>query len=111
MTPDFVLRTPSGPVRFRVNEEARYDEPVLVREEEMIPIEREPPDTGPSEHCCFCCAPTRMWTDMHNRLPGAQVACCETCAKTRQRDEVPTKKAWFASERKRHPHSYGWKYP
>jgi len=36
MTARFVLRTPSGPVRFRANENARDDEPVLVREDEPM---------------------------------------------------------------------------
>lgn len=35
MTAYFVLRTPSGPVRFRVNIEARDYEAVLVREDNM----------------------------------------------------------------------------
>lgn len=34
-----VLHTPSGPVRFRVNVEARDDEPVLVRENNVTPDE------------------------------------------------------------------------
>lgn len=35
MTAYAILRTPSGPVRFRVNTDARDDEPVLAREDEM----------------------------------------------------------------------------
>lgn len=36
MTPYVTLRTPFGPVRFRVNTEARDYESVLVREEETM---------------------------------------------------------------------------
>lgn len=103
MTAYAILRTPYGPVRFRVNTEARDDEPVLVREDMMIPIEREPPNMGPAEHCCFCDATTRMWTALAERKPGAQVACCEMCASTRSAEEVPDKSAWIAAEHKRHP--------
>lgn len=69
----------------------------------MISIEREPQDMGPAEHCCFCCAPSRMWTTLEDREPGEQVACCESCAKSRTPDEVPSKRAWCDAERVRHP--------
>lgn len=64
-----------------------------------IPLKREPPDMGPAERCCFCRTPSRMWTDLPDRTPGQQVACCERCASERIPEEVPTKEQWFRAER------------
>ncbi len=75
----------------------------------MIPIEREPEEHTrrfkEEEHCCFCCSPTVWWTMLAKRKPGAQVACCPECAKSRKASEVPTKAAWCEAERARHPRS------
>lgn len=69
----------------------------------MIPVEHEPHDMpmGPPEACCFCRAPTRMWTDLPTRTPGQQVACCLPCAITHTPAQAPSKGAWFDLERVR----------
>lgn len=66
----------------------------------MIPVIPEPPAMGgpPYEHCAFCRAPTRFWTDLKSRTEGEQVACCKACAKKHGETEVPTKDMWFANE-------------
>jgi len=63
-----------------------------------IPVVQEPPDMGPAERCCFCRKRTRMWTALHDRSPGQQVACCEVCAKSHVPKDVPTKAEWFRQE-------------
>lgn len=60
-----------------------------------IPIKREPPDMGPAERCCFCRKGSRMWTNLPDRAPGEQVACCADCSKRHWPADVPTKNAWF----------------
>ena len=45
--------------------------------------------------CCFCEQPTRFWTALPERTPGAQVACCPFCADTFDADVVPTKDEWW----------------
>jgi hypothetical protein len=65
----------------------------------MIRIEMEPQPERPFERCCFCRRPTPYWTLIAARAPGAQVACCPDCAKKHRVSEVPTKKAWFDSEK------------
>jgi hypothetical protein len=60
-----------------------------------IPIQMEPPDMGPAERCCFCRKGSRMWTDLLDRTPGEQVACCVDCAWKHTPTEVPTKDEWF----------------
>lgn len=64
----------------------------------MIPL-RDLPDEPPHEPCCFCRVSTTLWTDLPDRAPGAQVACCRPCSKERAPAEVPTKRAWFEKER------------
>jgi hypothetical protein len=64
-----------------------------------IPLKREPPDMGGFERCCFCRAPTPMWTVLTERTPGEQVACCEKCAAARAPEEVPSKRHWCGIER------------
>lgn len=66
----------------------------------MIPIVREDEDMGPvMERCCFCRTPTRMWTDLPDRKPGEQVACCTKCSETGSPKAVPTKAIWYNAER------------
>jgi hypothetical protein len=72
----------------------------------MIPIEREPEATPPYEQCCFCWNRTPFWTTLADRKGGAQVACCQECAKTHEPKEVPTKDAWFDEARARNPRFY-----
>jgi hypothetical protein len=70
-----------------------------------IPVVHEPdpdPSIALAEHCCFCDAPTHYWTELSDRAPGEQVACCRACAKTHEVSEVPTKAAWFDAENERH---------
>lgn len=59
-----------------------------------IPLMKEPPDFGACEMCCFCHQPTRWWTDLPDRTPGNQVACCPDCAGTFPADVVPSKREW-----------------
>jgi len=67
-----------------------------------VPFIHEPEDLGsfPPEHCCFCGEPTRHWTDLPDREPGQQVACCVRCAVQNPWESVPSKTAWLAKERK-----------
>lgn len=51
------------------------------------------------ECCCFCREKTRWWTDMPERKPGEQVACCPKCAKVATPEDLPTKEAWCRRER------------
>ena len=65
-----------------------------------IPIEKEEFPEQPFERCCFCRRPTPWWTNLSDREPGQQVACCPQCAKTRRQPEsVPEKREWVESER------------
>lgn len=60
----------------------------------MIPLTPDPDDmprSMPSEHCCFCGRPTRMW------YAPRDVAVCTGCAETREPAEVPTKDEWWDS--------------
>lgn len=50
------------------------------------------------ELCCVCRTPTRMWTDLPDRTPGQQVACCKTCATVKAPAQVPTKAEWCDKE-------------
>lgn len=63
-----------------------------------IPIHPQPDTEPPFERCCFCRTPTRQWTELADRAPGAQVACCKSCAAQHEPAEVPTKLAWFRKE-------------
>lgn len=65
----------------------------------MIPVKPEPDPEPPYERCCFCRCRTTFWTELKNRTPGQQVACCEDCAKTHSQRQVPSKKKWFERER------------
>lgn len=69
----------------------------------MIPTTIEPDPGPPFEHCCFCGKPTRHWTNLPDRTPGAQVACCQACARLHEPQEVPTKDAWCDAEYANHP--------
>lgn len=51
-----------------------------------------------TERCCFCRAHTHTWTNLPDRQPGQQVACCEACARVADPVDVPTKKAWMRAE-------------
>lgn len=66
-----------------------------------IPIKRESgPFAGwPHERCCKCRACTPFWTALADRKPGEQVAICQACAEKHEPNEIPTKQAWFESER------------
>ncbi len=69
-----------------------------------IPTKREPVGEGPPfEACCFCDRRTPFWTELADRTPGQQVACCEPCAEKHEPSEVPTKAAWCADQRQKHP--------
>lgn len=60
-----------------------------------VPIKPEPNPKPPYEHCFSCRTPTKFWTDLPDRTPGEQVACCPGCACDLKPNEVITKKAWF----------------
>lgn len=62
-----------------------------------IPLTRDP-DGPPYERCCFCRARTAYWTDLPDRDPGKQVACCPKCAKKATPKDVPSKKTWWRRE-------------
>jgi len=65
----------------------------------MIKVHKEPDDEPPFERCCFCRKPTPFWTQLENRTPGQQVACCEACASRAHVQDVPTKAVWCRRER------------
>lgn len=64
----------------------------------MIDLDREPPEMGEQERCCFCRAKTPHWTCLPKRKPGEQVACCERCARKAKPEDVPTKRDWCRRE-------------
>lgn len=64
-----------------------------------VPIKKEPDPRPPFERCCFCRIATTYWTDLPDRTPAQQVACCSGCACSHKSAEVPTKEAWCAKER------------
>lgn len=72
-----------------------------------IPTRKEPDSEPPFERCCFCRERTTFWTDLSDRKPGEQVACCPGCACCREPSEVPTKAAWFEKERALNPRLAG----
>ncbi len=93
-----------------LGEERLDEEEKLRREEEEdltrpIPLEQEPDHLArwEQEHCCFCCTPSLTWTRLPDRKPGAQVACCRSCAMTHTPDEVPSKDVWCDAEHLEHP--------
>ncbi len=51
------------------------------------------------ELCCICREPTPFWTNLSDRKPGQQVACCEKCAKLANPEHIPSKEVWCARER------------
>lgn len=67
----------------------------------MVPVEKEPDfdPRDPIERCCICREPTQFWTKLLDRLPGAQVACCEPCARYAAPSEIPSKHSWCGRER------------
>jgi hypothetical protein len=66
----------------------------------MIATTAEPGGMGTlHERCCFCREPTRRWTNLPERKPGEQVACCESCAKEAKTEDVPAKEVWCRRER------------
>ncbi len=72
----------------------------------MIPVSTEPEILEPSyEQCVFCRKPTKFWTDLPDRTPGEQVACCKTCATSHGPSEVLSKDAWFEKATVRRPGS------
>lgn len=67
----------------------------------MVTVEHEPDSFGPwLERCCVCRERTPYWTVLPDRTPGQQVACCQSCAKTVEPHEVPTKREWCDKERR-----------
>lgn len=66
-----------------------------------LPLVPEPIDMGVAEACCFCHALTRFWTDLPDRTPGQQVACCPDCAGIFDADVVPSKNEWMDYWRER----------
>jgi hypothetical protein len=62
-----------------------------------IPIEPDS-DELPFEACCFCRRSTLYWTELANRKPGGQVACCADCAGRADPEDVPTKDIWWRRE-------------
>jgi len=77
----------------------------------MIPVQLEPHAEPPYERCCFCRTPTPIWTDLPNRTPGEQVACCDRCAKRAHPQDVPTKAVWCRRERIATPDRQGTRPP
>ena len=71
------------------------------------------PDIGMAlERCCFCDHPTKYWyfpPGMRRKKHDCnEVACCQACAATHNTKDMPSKDAWFADQRKRHPLLANW---
>lgn len=68
----------------------------MVQSQSMVPIVHEPDNLAwvVAERCCFCHQPTRHWTNLPERSPGQQVACCEGCAGIFEPEVVPAKMEW-----------------
>ena len=62
-----------------------------------IPLVQPPKGwtTWDTELCCFCDAPTLMWTG----TGGDAVACCSYCSRIHEPAELPSKKEWMARNR------------
>jgi hypothetical protein len=67
----------------------------------MIPVVRT--QDRDFDLCCFCRHRTGMWTDLPDREPGEQVACCDSCASRAEPEDVPTKAEWFRREKIANP--------
>lgn len=68
----------------------------MSKQHKPIPIEQENmPDERVRERCCFCWEPTTWWTDIMQRRPEQQVACCVECSEKYRQLDVPSKKYWF----------------
>lgn len=77
----------------------------------MIPVKAEPRSSPTvsfeQERCCFCRARTSFWTEMPDRKPGDQVACCEGCARQAFPADVPSKRVWCRREDIATPATFG----
>jgi len=56
------------------------------------------PDGEAVERCCFCRARSLTWTNLPDRAPGEQVACCAKCAARARPSQVPSKREWCERE-------------
>jgi hypothetical protein len=63
-----------------------------------VPIQRQDDPEPPYERCFSCRTPTIFWTNLPDRKPGDQVACCPGCACDHKPSEVPTKAEWWQRE-------------
>lgn len=76
-----------------------------------VPVATEPKNSPTStmdmERCCFCRAKTAFWTELPERKPGDQVACCEACAKQAWPLDVPSKRVWMRRENIAVPTTFG----
>lgn len=57
-------------------------------------------DPEAKEHCCFCRKLTAHW---FNSKRTKDVACCTSCAKLANEEDVPTKTDWVRRERIANP--------
>jgi len=72
----------------------------------VIKVHKEPDDLGaPHECCCLCGKPTAWWyfpngLGFSEEAPTGsnEVACCQTCAVTATREEMPSKQEWCERE-------------
>ena len=51
------------------------------------------------EKCCFCRKDTSCWTDLQDRSPVEQVACCHIYCRHANIEDVPSRKLWTRRER------------
>lgn len=63
----------------------------------MIPVIRGANLYGmhDAERCCFCLVHTRFMTHLLDRPPREQVPCCEPCARTHAKAQVPGRQAYL----------------
>lgn len=76
-----------------------------------INVTREPTDhlvavfnVHEHELCCLCWAPTPFWAraeEIDENGDANDVACCPTCARTHEPNDLPSKEAWCAEAARR----------
>ncbi len=55
----------------------------------------------PIKNCVFCKRPTGFWTKISRRSEKEQVACCQTCAASKDEEEVLSFSEWTKREESR----------
>lgn len=84
----------------KINEINRSSAMLNLQEDAMIKIKKQDDPEPPFELCCFCRNPTMYWTQLSDRTPGQQVACCPECSSLHLSKDVPTKREWCDKERR-----------